>query len=253
MIIGHTLHGNGPQRVVVLHGWMGDYSVFRPMFDFLDTETFTYAFVDYRGYGKSKEFAGDYTMAEIAADALALADHLGWQKFHLIGHSMGGMAVQRIAVDAPERVQSVVALTPVPASGVTFDDETWSLFSDAVDEPEKRTAVTNFGTGGRLTQRWLDMMTRNSVANSSVEAFRGYLTAWAKTDFAAEAEGLETPFLVLIGEYDGALSAEFMRDTFLKWYPNATLETIKNAGHYPMYETPVMLATLMETHMKEHD
>ncbi|MDH3739096.1 MAG: alpha/beta hydrolase, partial [Alphaproteobacteria bacterium] len=76
MVIGHTLHGAGPQGVIVLHGWMGDYSVFRPMFNFLDTDTFTYAFVDYRGYGKSKEIGGDYTMAEIAADALALADHL---------------------------------------------------------------------------------------------------------------------------------------------------------------------------------
>ena len=95
-------------------------------------------------------------------------------------------------------------------------------------------------------------MTRGSVANSTVEAFRGYLTAWAKTDFAAEADGLETPFMVLLGEYDAALSAEFMRETFLKWYPNATLQTIENAGHYPMYETPVVLATMMEDHMKAH-
>lgn len=252
MVIGHTLHGLGPRGVIVLHGWMGDYSVFRPMFDFLDTDTFTYAFVDYRGYGESRDIAGDYTMAEIAADAIALADHLGWQDFHLIGHSMGGMAVQRVALDATDRVRSVVALTPVPASGVTFDDETWALFEGAIDQPENRTAVTDFGTGGRLTQRWLDMMTRNSLANSTVEAFRGYLTAWAKTDFAAEADGLVTPFLVVIGEHDGPLQADFMRETFLKWYPNARLETIVNAGHYPMYETPVVLATMMESYMKEH-
>ena len=252
MVIGHKLHGAGPQGVIVLHGWMGDYSVFRPMFDFLDTDTFTYAFADYRGYGKSKDIEGDYTMAEIAADAIALADHLGWQTFHLIGHSMGGMAVQRVAVDATDRIKSVIALTPVPASGVTFDDETWALFEGAIDQPGNRTAVTDFGTGGRLTQRWLDMMTRNSLANSTTEAFRGYLTAWAKTDFAAEADGLKTSFLVIIGEHDGPLSADFMRETFLKWYPNARLETIANAGHYPMYETPVVLATMMEAYMKEH-
>ena len=231
---------------------MGDYSVFRPMFDFLDTDTFTYAFVDYRGYGKSKDITGDYTMAEISVDTIALADHLGWQNFHLIGHSMGGMAVQRVAVDATARVKSVIALTPVPASGVTFDDETWALFEGAIDEPEKRTAVTDFGTGGRLTQRWLDMMTRNSLANSTTEAFRGYLTAWAKTDFAAETDGLETPFFVIIGHHEGPLSADFMRETFLKWYPNARLETIDNAGHYPMYETPVVLATMLEAFLKEH-
>ena len=43
-----------------------------------------------------------------------------------------------------------------------------------------------------------------------------------------------------------------MRETFLKWYPNARLETIDNAGHYPMYETPVVLATMLEAFLKEH-
>ena len=56
----------------------------------------------------------------------------------------------------------------------------------------------------------------------------------------------------MIGQYDEPLQADFMRETFLKWYPNATLETIDNAGHYPMYETPVVLATMMESYMKEH-
>src|SRR4051794_38129334 len=50
---------------------------------------------------------GDYSMAEISADALALADELGWETFDLIGHSMGGMAVQRVLADAPDRVRRV--------------------------------------------------------------------------------------------------------------------------------------------------
>ena len=57
---------------------------------------------------------------------------------------------------------------------------------------------------------------------------------------------------MVIGEHDGPLPADFMRETFLKWYPNARLETIANAGHYPMYETPVVLATMMESYMKEN-
>lgn len=83
MIIGHTLHGHGGEGVIVLHGWFSDYSEFQPLFHCLDVETFTYAFIDYRGYGKSRAIAGEYTIQEIAADALALADHLGWERFHL--------------------------------------------------------------------------------------------------------------------------------------------------------------------------
>ena len=41
------------------------------------------------------------TIDEIATDALALADELGFASFSLIGHSMGGMAIERIAALAP--------------------------------------------------------------------------------------------------------------------------------------------------------
>lgn len=42
------------------------------------------------------------------------------------------------------------------------------------------------------------------------------------------------------------MNAEVMKVTWLKFYPNAELEVIPNAGHYAMYETPVWLATTLE-------
>ena len=57
--------------------------------------------MDYRGYGGMRDAPGSFTIDEIAADALALADHLGFARFSLVGHSMGGMAVQRVLSMAP--------------------------------------------------------------------------------------------------------------------------------------------------------
>ena len=51
-------------------------------------------------------------------DTAALANHLGWKKFHLAGFSMTGMVVERLAVDVPERIKSVVAVGPVSAAGI---------------------------------------------------------------------------------------------------------------------------------------
>ena len=45
--------------------------------------------MDLRGYGGRKEVAGEFTMDEAAADAIALADELGWDRFSVVGHSMG--------------------------------------------------------------------------------------------------------------------------------------------------------------------
>jgi len=43
-----------------------------------------------------------------------------------------------------------------------------------------------------------------------------------------------------------AIGVDAMKATYLAWYPNATMEVMDNAGHYPMHETPVALATAIE-------
>jgi pimeloyl-ACP methyl ester carboxylesterase len=250
MAIGHKTYGSGDSGVIVLHGWFGDHTVFNPVVPFLDTDTFTYAFMDYRGYGLSRDIAGEHSMQEIADDAVTLADELGWDQFHLIGHSMGGMALMRVATDHQARVKSGVALTPVPPSGVPLDEDSVALFSGAIEKDENRRAILDFTTGGRLSGRWLDLHVRRSRETTTVEAYADYLQAWTQTNFADETKGLELPLLVCPGEHDGALTADVMRQTYMEWYPNATLEVLPNSGHYPMQEIPVYLTTLTENFMR---
>ncbi|MGE0747355.1 MAG: alpha/beta fold hydrolase [Rhodospirillales bacterium] len=252
MTIEHTIHGNGPEGVIVCHGWFGDWTVFEPTVPILDRAAFTYAFMDQRGYGKSRGRTGTFTVEEIAADAIGLADALGWRRFHVVGHSMGGKVVQRVAIDARDRVKSVVAVTPVPASGVPFDDKAWGLFSGAADDDRLRAAIVDFSVGGRLTPVWVERIARASRETTTVESFRAYLTSWAKGDFSAEAKGVATPFKVMVGEHDAALNADFMRQTFLAWYPNAELEVIGNSGHYPMQEVPIAYVSSVERFLKAH-
>jgi pimeloyl-ACP methyl ester carboxylesterase len=51
-----------------------------------------------------------YTLSDIASDAVGLLDHLGIDKAHIVGQSMGGMTVQTIALEHPERVLSVCSI-----------------------------------------------------------------------------------------------------------------------------------------------
>lgn len=252
MTIGYTTLGSGKEGVIVLHGWFGDYTVFNPMLPYLDTDTFTYAFMDYRGYGKSKAIKGNHTMQEIAHDAVDLADHLGWERFHVVGHSMGGMALMRLASNHPERVKSGVALCPVPASGVPLDADGQALFDGAPDNDDNRRMILDFTTGNRLSRHWLDWKVKDSRETTTRDAFADYLVAWTKTNFADETKGLETPLLVCPGEHDQALTADVMQQTYMQWYPNASLSVLPNSGHYPMQEIPVFLATTMEQFMREH-
>jgi pimeloyl-ACP methyl ester carboxylesterase len=238
--------GEGPQRVLTLHGWFGSSRGWGWLPELIDPDRFTYAFPDYRGYGDRRDVAGAYTIAEISEDVLAVADDLGWDRFSVIGHSMGGSAAQRVLADAPDRVERLVGISAVPAGGVPFDDQGWVLFDGAAASPANRRAIIDLTTGGRLSARWLDAMVQFSIEHSTVEAFGAYLSAWAHTDFVEEIDGNPVPTLVIAGEHDPALGARTMEQTWMRHYPNAHLEVVPNAGHYAMYETPVHLATLLE-------
>ena len=251
-IIGHTLVGSGPEKVVILHGWWGDYTAYEAMLPYLDGEFFTYAFMDYRGYGKSRAIEGKHTIEEIANDAIHLADHLGWQEFHAIGHSMGGMTVQKIMQLVADRVKSVVAITPVPACGSPLDEEGKALFHGAALKDENRLGILNFITSGRLSESWHNYIVRRSHETTIRSAFHDYMLAWTETDFSKDVMGNKTPVLVLVGEFDQAITADAMTHTLLEWYPHATFDIIQNSGHFPMAETPVRLAALMEGYMKKH-
>jgi len=193
-------------------------------------------------------------MKEIASDAIELANTLGWDKFHLIGHSMGGMAMQRVILDIDDRsrIRSAVGIDPVPASGGQLDEQTSALFEGAIKEDEKRYYILDFTTGNRNSTQWLNYMVERSRVSTTEEAFAGYLTAWAKTDFATDVKGIEIPLLVCIGAHDPAFTKEAMERTYLAWYPNSELEVIANAGHYPMQEAPINLATVIEAFLNKH-
>lgn len=244
----NTFHrvGNGPHPVLVLHGWFGDARAFEPIEAWLSRDLFSYVFMDYRGYGCMRDARGAYTIEEIAADTLALADALGFQTFSLVGHSMGGMAIEKVAARAPGRVRSLVPVAPVPCGGIPFDPAKRALFERAAGHLDERRAIIDRSTGSRLPSSWVEWKAAYSASHSSTEAFAAYFRAWADTDFSDQITGLH-PVKVLVGEHDPTFNAELMAETYLQRYPLAVVEVLKNAGHYPMNETPLALVTAIES------
>lgn len=246
MTIPQTVVGSGPTKVIALHGWFGSATGWGMLPDLIDEDRYGWAFLDYRGYGARREVTGDYTVPEIAADALALADQLGWQRFALVGHSMGGTAAVRIFANAPERVTALVGISPVPPSGVSFDEDGWALFEGAAHNDGSRYAIIDFTTGNRHSATWLNKMVASSVAGSTREAFGSYLAAWAKYDFSADVPTPAIPVKAIVGAHDPALGEATMQATWMKQLPGSELEVLREAGHYAMEETPVALITSIE-------
>ena len=91
-------------------------------------------------------------MADYAADALALADHVGWATFAMVGVSFGGMVAQEVAVTAPERIERLALLCTSPGGP---DAASYPLHTLEDLSPEERLATGMSILDRRFTPEWL--------------------------------------------------------------------------------------------------
>lgn len=96
-------HGRGP-RVLALHGWLDNAASFLPMAPYL--RDFDLVALDLPGHGRSAHLpaGAEYAFGVNIAAVLDVADALGWDHFHLLGHSMGAGIASLIAAACPERI-----------------------------------------------------------------------------------------------------------------------------------------------------
>lgn len=251
MTLKANITGYGPRKVLFLHGWLSDHHVFDAVAPYFPQDEFTIACMDFRGYGLNRALGGDYSVGEIATDALQLCDRLGWPTFQVVGHSMGGMVIQKMALLAPGRIISAVAATPVPASGFPLDAGTQAFFESAADDDGALTDIFNTLTGERYAPAFLEGLTAAARAAIPRQALLGYLHTWTTTDFAAEVAAIDPPILVIGGATDKALGPEFLRATYLKQLPNVRLHILDHCGHYPMLEAPPAFFGVVQAFLRQ--
>lgn len=112
--IAYARGGDGPP-VLLLHGFPQTHAMWHAVAPAL-AKRFTVIAADLRGYGASSKPEGTepYSFREMAADQRALMAHLGFDRFHLVGHDRGGRTAHRLALDAPEAVETLTVMDIVP-------------------------------------------------------------------------------------------------------------------------------------------
>lgn len=94
-------------RLVLLHGLLGSGANWRKITSQLKSDFQILSF-DQRGHGRSFSPESGYSPDDYAGDLLEILDELGWQKIHLLGHSMGGRNALAFAASYPERLSSLI-------------------------------------------------------------------------------------------------------------------------------------------------
>lgn len=151
-----------------------------------------------------------YTLSDMAADGIGLLDHLGVRRAHVIGRSMGGMIVQLMAIEHPERVASVVSImstTGAPDVGQATDEARQALLAPP---PADREACVESLTGLTWASKrfpdpdWLRELNALQYDRCFYPegALRQFAAIRATGDRTERLGDLDVPFLVIHGRDD---------------------------------------------------
>ena len=198
-----------------------------------------------------------YTLADMAADGVGLLDHLGIERAHLVGASMGGMIAQVIAARRPERVLSLVSIMSSTGSRLSGQPalSTYRLFLRPIarerDAYVRQAAELFEHIGSRGFDKdedaFLEMLgamhDRGHSPGSSSRQLAAILTAGNRT---AELRHITAPTLVIHGTADRLIRPSGGRAT-ARAIPGAHLLTIEGMGHdLPRGAWPQIIDAIVE-------
>ena len=246
--------GLGTPRI----GWFHQFNYLSERYDVVS--------FDNRGVGETI-CEGSWTMRDMAADAVGIADAFGFDTFHLVGISMGGMISQELVLTWPERVRTVtlIATSPGGPEAVAMKPE----FAAAVGIPDpaqrmRRVTELTFGEKFRrenpeMMELILSALASGSAGVTSIgtgETVVGFMNqmmavaGWMGAGgSASRLKDITTPALVMHGGDDLLLPIENGR-IIAQEIPNARWRDWPEAGHAINAEYPDEINAEIVAHLK---
>jgi esterase len=249
-----VLGTNEKNRIVFVHGLMAFAANWRKIANRLENE-YQCLIYDQRGHGRSFKPESGYTPEIFADDLNKITDELGWDSFHLVGHSMGGRNVMVFADRFPHKVRTLTIEDMEPdADGKAVDyyremleqipvpfstkEEIKKYFTEEFEvnfkSKEPMNVLSSFmqanleeKADGPNAQKYDWRFSKNAVYEIVEEGRR--------RDRWLEVSNFKMPVLLIRGEFSHVLKQE----TFEKMQmvnPNITGIEISGTGHWVHYE-----------------
>ncbi|MFI1994480.1 alpha/beta fold hydrolase [Actinoplanes sp. NPDC020271] len=232
--------GSGP-TLVFLHYWGGSARTWQPVIERLPGRDAVA--VDARGWGRSRELPGPYTLEQSAQDTAGVIAEAGLREYVLVGHSMGGKVAQLVAATRPAGLTGLVLVAPGPAEPPpVITAEYQQALSRAYDSVE--------GVAGArdhvLTATPLDDGLKAQVLADSRDSGPEARACWPlhgiAQDVTARTREIEVPVLVVAGEHDRVEPVDALRAHLVPYLHKVDLVVIPGSGHLIPLEAPDALA-----------
>jgi 3-oxoadipate enol-lactonase len=255
--IWHEFRGPEAAPLLVLtHGFAGPTEAWPPVVDEVARELRVLVY-DVRGHGRTSVPAAEtFTLPQFAADLRGLMDHVGIERAHIGGVSMGGMISAQFACDYPERLRSLLLCDTTagnrgdPATA-ELEQQLYDMFSrfdaivrkyglDGLIERENRYRHEQDAHAGDASYSLEEQDERNrrKAVYMTDESYRAAAIAIRdRPDLTARTRGISAPTLVSCGDWDMFYQCA-VRDHRL--IEGSRFATIRRAAHDTLTYRPAL-------------
>ncbi len=239
-IVHYERHGYG-RPVLLLHGWLGSWELWRNSIEILGKEFRTYA-VDFFGFGDSIDRESDFSVDNFVSLVSQFMDQLGIVKAPLIGHSMGGTVSLAASLRYPEKiVKTIVVGSPIQGNSLNLLLKFSGYKGIASILWTTPMLLKTFMRGyayflAKDGKSLGDMIVRD-ISNVTADSFFQSIGTLRDTDLRSQIGEIKVPVLGIYGKHDRIVNPRQSK-VLQQYAPQSKLAWFENSGHFPMMDEP---------------
>ncbi|MEH6446768.1 MAG: alpha/beta hydrolase [Oceanospirillaceae bacterium] len=242
--------GKGPVLVFV-HGFLSGLAYWEKQIESL-SKHFEVIAMDLPGYGGKTDKTGLDSVVGFATYILEELDKLGIDNFHLVGHSMGGMIAQQIALQSPTRVKRLVLYGTGPIGELPGRFETLQLSKEKVQqngtEHTKQYTVASWFKKGAADPNFAPGMLM--AKEVSLPSYINALSAMASWSAMGKLGQIQAKTLVIWGDMDRSYIWQ-QPHTLWQEIQQASLAVMPGCSHNAHLENPQLFNLLVSDFLSE--
>ena len=255
-LVNHRIYGDTGPSVYILHGIFGMLDNWHYAAGLLSRnhKVVTY---DARNHGRSFHNP-DAGYDAMSSDLLRLMQHLGDEKAHIVGHSMGGKTAMHFAELYPEKVESLTIVDIAPKAYPAGHGEYFRAFetidfSQVQSRKDAETQFLPFAPDAAVRQFLLKNIEPIAAGGYQLKINVAALKAHYE-DIIGElhfSRGYAGPTLFIHGEKSGYIK-ETDKPNILNYFPNASFVSVPGAGHWVHADNPEAFMQVLTAFIHQH-
>ena len=224
--------------LVLVHGFLGSSKIWEPQINFFK-DYFRVIAPDLPGFGKSSKIKSLDSINSMAKIVLELLKKKDINKFNLMGHSMGGMIVQEMAIISGDKINKLIcystgSIGDIPGRFESIDLSREKLKKDGIEKTANRISKKWFVEGDKAKYFYLCNNTNKTTSEEAADNALKALKNWRGLE---NLKNIKNKTLIIWGDKDTAYNFNQV-DVLNKNIPNSKIEVIKGCSHNVHLEIP---------------